>query len=136
VTNATRIDVLQTVLKELTDSRHVKPVVYTDVELSFVEDDEAPGIELYRQQLRRLLAGHEAKTLRDEEIIAKLDQAGKMFCVLIIKTNPTLPHISVFRELDCAYCKAELEAGSVHAFCMINNPFDSASHPDREETMQ
>jgi len=110
VADAAQIDVLQRALNALSDSRHLKPVVYADVELSFVDDDDAPGIEIYRQRLSRLLGGYETKTLRHEEIITKLDHASETFRVLIIKTNLTLPYTSVFLELDCSYWKAESEA--------------------------
>jgi hypothetical protein len=38
-----------------------------------------------------------------------LDEAGKTFNVLILKTNLTLPYTSVFLELDCGYWSEEAE---------------------------
>ena len=38
-----------------------------------------------------------------EQIIAKLDEAGKTFKILIIKTPLTIPYTSVFFQLGCGY---------------------------------
>jgi L-fucose mutarotase/ribose pyranase (RbsD/FucU family) len=110
VADADQLEVVQTVLAELAGSRHVKAIVYTDAELPFVDNIDAPGIDTYRQRLNTLLAGAETKGLPHEEIIARLDHAGEAFRVLIIKTNLTLPYTSVFLQLDCAYWNADAEA--------------------------
>ena len=44
-----------------------------------------------------------------EEIIARLDQAGATFRILILKTRMTLPYTSVFFQLECGYWTAEAE---------------------------
>ncbi len=44
-----------------------------------------------------------------EELIGKLDEAGKTFHVLLLKTNLCLPYTSVFLQLDCAYWNADAE---------------------------
>ncbi len=109
VSGAEQMDVLKKVLSALAASRHVRPIVYTDRELRFVPEADAPGIEKYRQQLSALLKGTSVQSLPHEEIISKLDQAGQTFQVLIIKTNLTIPYTSVFLQLDCAYWGAEAE---------------------------
>jgi hypothetical protein len=83
--------------------------VYTDSELSFVAENDAPGISAYREQLDALLAHAHRKQQLHEEIIAKLDQSAQIFCVLIVKTTLTIPYTSVFFELDCGYWNAEAE---------------------------
>ncbi len=110
VSGADQVEVLKTVLAALANSKHVKPIIYTDQELKFVEEKDAPGIDAYRRQLGNLLRGREIKSLSHEQIISKLDQAGQTFRVLIIKTNMTVPYTSVFLELDCAYWNADAEA--------------------------
>jgi hypothetical protein len=109
VSNAGQLDVLQEVLATLGASKHVKPIVYTDRELTFVPEKEAPGISTYKQELARLLKGQTQNPMAHEQIIAKLDQAGQTFRVLIIKTNMTIPYTSVFLQLDCAYWGPEAE---------------------------
>ena len=109
VSDANQLEVLQEVLSTLGASKHVRPIVYTDRELGFVPEKDAPGITQYGQQLATMLKGHTPVQLPHEEIIAKLDQAGQTFRVLIIKTNMTIPYTSVFLQLDCAYWGADAE---------------------------
>ncbi len=53
--------------------------------------------------------GIKCTPLPHEEIISKLDQAGEMFRVLLIKTNMRIPYTSIFFELECGYWDAEPE---------------------------
>ncbi len=55
------------------------------------------------------LTGPEIRVLPHEEIIAKLDRAGELFRVLVVKTNMRIPYTSVFFELDCGYWNAQAE---------------------------
>jgi hypothetical protein len=82
-------------------------VVYTDQELKFVDEQDAPGISSYRAWLTQLLGN--VSVLPHEEIISKLDRAGQTFRVLVVKSNMTMPYTSVFFELDCAYWNADAE---------------------------
>ena len=109
VSGAEQMDVLQKVLSALSASHHVRPIIYTDKELRFVPESDAPGVENYRKQLNTLLKGAPMQSLPHEEIISKLDQAGQTFRVLIIKTNLTIPYTTIFLQLDCAYWSAEQE---------------------------
>ena len=102
-------EVLREVLRSLAASKHVKPNVYTDQELAFLPEEDAPGISVYRAQLKELLHGRRVSVLPHEEIIGMLDEAGKTFRVLIVKTDMTTPYTSVFLQLDCAYWGAEAE---------------------------
>jgi hypothetical protein len=56
-----------------------------------------------------MLADKSAQVLPHEQIIAKLDEAGKTFKVLLIKTPLALPYTSVFFQLDCGYWNAASE---------------------------
>jgi RbsD / FucU transport protein family len=85
------------------------PNIYTDEELTFVREEDAPGISSYRERLGSLLTGTEVRVLPHEEIIAKLDRAGELFRVLVVKTNMRIPYTSVFFELDCGYWNAQAE---------------------------
>jgi hypothetical protein len=108
-TGAGQIDVLRQVLSTLESLKHLRPVAYTDAELPHVSEEDAPGITAYRKDLAELLAQQPVRVLPHEEIIAKLDEAGATFKVLILKTDLTLPYTSVFLELDCGYWNAESE---------------------------
>lgn len=109
VANGDHVQVLEQVLAVLSASRHVRPIVYTDQELKFIDEKDAPGISAYRTQLAGLLRNHTVNALPHGQIIAKLDEVSKTFRVLIIKTNFTLPYTSVFLQLDCAYWGADAE---------------------------
>ncbi len=109
VSGEDHLAVLGKVLKALDASRHVRPKVYLDKELSFLGDDLAPGIEALRTRLEEMLEGREVKPVLHEELIARLDQMAKTFRILMIKTNLALPYTSVFLELDCGYWPPEAE---------------------------
>jgi hypothetical protein len=89
--------------------KHVKPRIYTDEELSFVAESDAPGVTSYRERLRLVFKGYEVCALPHEEIIARLDRTGELFRVLLVKTNMRIPYTSVFLELDCGYWNAQAE---------------------------
>ena len=108
-TDADQLDVLKGVLNALGKTKHVKPTVYIDAELSHVPEQNAKGVSDYRDQLKKMLAGHEAQSLPHEQIISKLDEAGKTFHVLLLKTKLTIPYTSVFLQLDCGYWDAKSE---------------------------
>ncbi|WP_415910101.1 RbsD/FucU domain-containing protein [Oleiharenicola sp. Vm1] len=106
---ADQLEVVKTLLAELARTTHVQPTIYTDLELGYVAEKNAPGINTYRAALAKLLAGQPVQSLPHEEIIGKLDEAGKKFRVLIFKTPLTKPYTSVFFELQCGYWNAESE---------------------------
>jgi hypothetical protein len=108
-TGASQLEVVKSVLAELDAVGHVRPVIYLDLELEQVPESLAPGIEAYRQELKVLLAKRRVSTVPHEELIAKLDQAGHTFKVLLLKTDLALPYTSVFMELDCGYWGPEPE---------------------------
>jgi len=107
--NEDQVQVVAKVLQELAKTKHVKPIIYADAELKHVPEKNAQGISAYREELKKVLAERPIQTLPHEEIIAKLDEAGKTFKVLVIKTPLTLPYTSVFLQLDCGYWSAESE---------------------------
>jgi len=108
-TGGNQIEVVAAVLKALDHTRHVRPVVYLDSELQYVSDQDARGISVYRDQLKRILGNRPVTSIPHEELIAKLDKAGETFRILILKTNMTLPYTSVFLQADCGYWSAEAE---------------------------
>lgn len=107
--DADQISTLQFVWQAIGECRHIQAHVYTDSELEFLAESDAPGIQLYQRQLHDMLAGGNRKQLAHEQIIARLDQSAQVFRILIIKTKTTIPYTSVFFELDCDYWSAEAE---------------------------
>jgi len=108
-TNAAQIDVVKAVIEAVDGAPHVRPIVYIDAELSCLLEEDAPGINGYRGELIHALVGRAVRELPHEEIIAKLDAAGRAFHILLLKTTLTLPYTSVFLELDCGYWSPEAE---------------------------
>jgi len=104
-----QIRVVRKVADAITACRHIRANVYADRELGFVAEDDAPGINEYRQQLGGALYGSCVNYMQHEQIIAKLDQSAQVFRILVIKTDMTIPYTSVFFELDCGYWNAESE---------------------------
>ena len=110
VTGAGQLEVVRAVSEAIARCTHVRAKALTDAELHVVAEDDAPGVSAYRAELAALLAGKDAAELPHEEIIRKLDEAAKLFRVLLLKTTMTIPYTSVFFELDCGYWNAEAEA--------------------------
>ncbi len=104
-----QIPVLRTVFDAITAAPHVRARIYTDRELPFVTEDDAPGVADYRRDLNEVFAGHAIEALPHEQIIHRLDAAAQFFRVLVIKTGMNIPYTSVFFELDCGYWNAEAE---------------------------
>jgi L-fucose mutarotase/ribose pyranase (RbsD/FucU family) len=98
-----QIEVVSGVLGVLREAKHVRPTIYLDKELDAVPEQDAPGISEYRKQLSELLKGLKKTPLLHEKIIGKLEEAGKAFKILMLKTKLTLPYTSVFIQLDCGY---------------------------------
>jgi D-ribose pyranose/furanose isomerase RbsD len=103
------IRVVQKVMDAIKACQHIRHKIYTDSELAFVADQDAPGIVEYRQQLEGVLNESRVERMPHERIIAKLDQAAHVFRILVIKTELTIPYTSIFFELDCGYWNDEAE---------------------------
>ena len=109
-----QLDVVQAVLEDISKSKHVRPVIFTDAELKLVPESDAAGITAYRESLSKLLGRigkgkGEVQNLPHEQIISKLDDAGKTFHFLVLKSTMTIPYTSVFIRLDCGYWSEEQE---------------------------
>ena len=109
-TNASQEEVVESVLDEIHRSIHVRPDIFLDAELPFVPDEDAPGASAYRARMGDLLHSYKVESLPHEKIIASVDQAGKTFHVLVLKTNMTIPYTSVFIQLNCKYWTDDAEA--------------------------
>ena len=109
VANDEQTTVLARTFEIVQGCKHLKATIYTDEELSFVSESDAPGITSYREQLGVLCKNNEVRRLPHEEIISKLDQIAEMFRILLIKTNMRIPYTSVFFEFECGYWNARAE---------------------------
>ena len=101
--------VLNHVLEAIDGASHVQPIVMLDAELDHVTPGDAPGVTDYRTRLRESLGDMQTKVMPHEEIINRLDEDSRVFKVLLLKTNLTIPYTSVFIQLDCGYWDADKE---------------------------
>jgi hypothetical protein len=108
-TNADQLDVVRAVLDQVAKAKHVRPVIFKDAELKLVPESDAKGVTAYREALTFLLGKTDVQSLPHEQIISKLDEAGKTFHILVLKTTLTIPYTSVFIRLDCGYWTDEAE---------------------------
>src|SRR6267142_3665839 len=76
-TNAAQLDVVRTVLTEIENSIHVRPVVFMDPELPFISDSDAPGVSAYRSEIGELLHKLSVQSRRHETLISDIEEAGK-----------------------------------------------------------
>jgi hypothetical protein len=90
-------------------STHVRAHVLLDAELKLVPEEDAPGVNAFRKELYRLLAGKETREIAHKQIIARLDQAARLFRILILKSTLAIPYTSVFLELECGYWSGKAE---------------------------
>lgn len=102
-------DVLAYTLQKIDRSLHVKPIIYTDKELGFITTQQVPYIDNYKKELQKNLKGVQPLTMLHDTVFVKIDQASKLFKVVILKTEETIPYSSVFIELDCKYWSPEEE---------------------------
>ncbi len=108
-TGADQIEATKYVLDTIQSSIHVRPVISMDAELPFVPDSDAPGASVYRAQIAEVLRHYPVQSKLHEQLIADVDEAGKTFHVLVLKTRLAVPYTSVFIRLDCKYWSADAE---------------------------
>lgn len=108
-TNADQLDVVRFVLHAIDRSIHVRPEIMMDAELPYVPESDAPGVADYRTGINDLLQGRAVQSIPHEQMIARVDQAGKLVHVLVLKTNLAVPYTSVFIRLNCKYWSDDAE---------------------------
>ncbi len=103
------LTVLQYTLDEISKSTHVKPIIYTDKELNSITPNLESGIEPFKKSLQEMLNGEDVQTILHDSVFTKIDEASKLFKVLVLKTEGTIAYSSVFLNLDCKYWTGEKE---------------------------
>lgn len=120
VVNQELPSVLDYVAKAIASSKHVRAAAFLDRELDFVEEKDYPGVTHLREEIGRVFARNSLSSVPHAEAISRIDEAGKTFRVLFIKTNTTIPYTSVFMRLDCGYMTDEIDAKIKHAMAFAN----------------
>jgi D-ribose pyranose/furanose isomerase RbsD len=102
--------VLAKVLAAVDGAKHIRPKIWLDKELAFVPDELAPGADEARRRLDEALKGRGAMPVLHTDLIARLDEVGKTFKIIMVKTTLAVPYTTVFLELDCGYWGPDAEA--------------------------
>ncbi len=102
--------VVDEVLRSLEKTEHVTPRIYVAREARAVENDYAPGIDEFRDQLKPALHAHETTELEHQSLVTLIEDATKSFDVLVIRTTTALPYTSVFMELQPGYWNSDSES--------------------------
>lgn len=96
-------------LQHIAKSTHIKPIVYTDKEFAYLNSKQVSQIVEYRNLRTDILQKYNPQVLLHDSVFVKINQASKLFKVLVLKTNEVIPYSSVFIELDCKYWSPEKE---------------------------
>jgi RbsD / FucU transport protein family len=102
-TNSGQLEVIKAVMRSVGRSIHVTPNIFMDAELPYVPEKSSPGVTAYRKQIAQMFHGRDIHSLPHEQVIAKIDEVGKTFHILVLKTTMAIPYTSVFLQLDCKY---------------------------------
>jgi len=102
--------VLKKVLEMVDGAKHVRPKIWLDKELAFVPESLAPGADEARRRLEEMLKARGAAPLLHADLISRLDEVGRTFKIVMVKTTLAVPYTSVFLELDCGYWGPDAEA--------------------------
>jgi len=99
-------EVLSQVKRMIDEAPHVFAHIYRDEELNYISEKDMPGIDSLRAEMNRI-CGDESQSVAHEDLIARLDEAGRLYNIVIIKTPLTKAYTTTFFELDCAYWNGE-----------------------------
>jgi hypothetical protein len=108
-TDADLLDVLKFTLQQIDSSTHIKPIVYCDKELQYITGKQVANIDAYRTALGQVIGNARPEVILHDSVFVKINEASKLFKILVLKTNETIPYSSVFLQLDCKYWSAEGE---------------------------
>lgn len=103
-------EVLSSVKQLIDNSPHVFAHVYQDEEQQAMSEDLSTGWNAYRTAVDEALGEQEVAYVLHEELINRLDEVARLYRVVIIKTNLTIPYSSTFFELDCDYWDAKRQS--------------------------
>jgi D-ribose pyranose/furanose isomerase RbsD len=120
VVNQDLPSVLNYVAKAISSSKHVRAAAFVDQELKFVPEEDYPGVTHLREEINHAFGKNSLSSIPHAEALSKIDDAGKIFRVLFIKTNTTIPYTSVFLRLDCGYMTDETESKIRNAIAAAN----------------
>jgi L-fucose mutarotase/ribose pyranase (RbsD/FucU family) len=108
-TDADQLEVVKYVLGAVNKSIHVRPDVLMDAELQYVPEADAPGVTAYRQAIDDILADGPVHHELHGTLLQQLDEASKMYRVVVLKTRMAVPYTTIFLRLNCKYWSDDAE---------------------------
>ncbi len=112
--------VLHYVARAISSFKHVRATVFLDQELQFVQEKDYPGVTHLRDEITSAFDTTKMSSIPHSQVLSKIDDAGKMFRVLFIKTNTIIPYTSVYMRLDCGYMTDEVDKKIQDAIASAN----------------
>ncbi len=109
-TNAPQLLVLHSVLDEINRSIHVRPDIFMDAELPYVQDTDAPGVSGYRSDVATILRGNTVQSRPHAQLLDMVARDGQQYHILVLKTRMAIPYTSIFLRLNCRYWSDDAEA--------------------------
>ena len=103
------VPTLKYVLDQIAISTHVRPAIYHDAELSYLTSEQVPGKDEFLSPVNQVLGNLVPVPILHDSVFVKIDAASKLFKVVVLKTEETIPYTSVFIELGCKYWSGENE---------------------------
>jgi D-ribose pyranose/furanose isomerase RbsD len=101
--------VLKYVAGAVASSRHIRATVFLDRELQFIDEHDYPGVSGLRRDILSTFSRDQISSIPHTDVMSRVEEAGKTFRILFIKTTSTIPYTSVFMRLDCGYMNDEVE---------------------------
>ena len=101
--------VVKYVAKAISATRHVRATVFLDQELQFIDESDYPGVSDLKRQIAAIFPKDQVSRIPHAEAMTRVDEAGRTFRILFIKTSAAIPYTSVFMRLDCGYLSDEVE---------------------------
>jgi D-ribose pyranose/furanose isomerase RbsD len=109
VADGTADEIFSEVLNTMEAEGHVQPRIMVCSELRSVDEDYAPGVRKFRNNLYKLLPGRQHFELPSRIINGQVENAAQKFNLLVIKTKTHLPYSNIFITLDSGYWNSESE---------------------------
>ncbi|MFC4995362.1 hypothetical protein [Rubritalea tangerina] len=101
---------LNHVLQSIESQGHVAPRIYLPKEAFLVQESQAPGMNAYRNALKKSLDDRPSQMLTSRMLESLMKGSTSGNRVLIIKTQTALPYTSVYIELESGYWDGESES--------------------------
>jgi L-fucose mutarotase/ribose pyranase (RbsD/FucU family) len=109
VTEADHLRVLRFVIEEISELKHVRPIIHLEAELPHIAERDVRGVTRYRRELNNTLRDFKSQSAPHVELVDLIEKAAANYKILVLKTNLLMPYSSVYLELNRADWSPEAE---------------------------